>query len=193
MFPGPLIRSTAYAAAVVLAVVLAPLHGAHANDAVEKFYGSYVGSGTAEVGSKTQIRDLDVTIESYKDEGFTLKWITVVRGAEGARTGDDVKRREVSENFIPIEDKENVFVLAPKGGLFQKSDLPNPLLGDAVRWAALEGDDMTVYSLAISDTGGSELQVYRRSLTSKGIDITFMRLQDEQVKVRMSGTMVRTK
>ena len=141
MFPGSLIRSTAYAAAVVLAVVLAPLHGAHANDAVEKFYGSYVGSGTAEVGSKTQIRDLDVTIESYKDEGFTLKWITVVRGADGARTGDDVKRREVSENFIPIEDKENVFVLAPKGGLFQKSDLPNPLLGDAVRWAALEGDD----------------------------------------------------
>ena len=193
MFPGSLIHSTACTAAVVLALVLAPLHGGHANDAVEKFYGSYVGSGTAEVGSKTQIRDLDVTIESYKDEGFTLKWITVVRGADGARTGDDVKRREVSENFIPIEDKENVFVLAPKGGLFQKSDLPNPLLGDAVRWAALEGDDMTVYSLAISDTGGSELQVYRRSLTAKGMDITFMRLQDEQVKVRMSGTMVRTK
>lgn len=51
---------------------------------------------------------------------------------------------------------------------------------------------MTVYSLAINQAGGSELQVYRRSLTEKGMDITFMRLQDEEVKVRMSGTLVRT-
>ena len=127
-----------------------------------------------------------------QDDGFTIQWITVVRGANGARTGDDVKRREVTENFIPVEDKENVFVLAPKGGLFQKSELPNPLLGDAVRWAAIDGNDMTIYSLAISETGGSELQVYRRSLTEKGMDIRFMRLQDEDVKVRMSGKLVRT-
>jgi len=36
------------------------------------------------------------------------------------------------------------------------------------------------------------LQVYRRSLTEKGMDIRFMRLQDEDVKVRMSGKLVRT-
>ena len=168
--------------------------GAQANELVEKFYGFYVGSGSAKVLGEDEIeeRDLDVTIESFKDDGFTLKWITVVRGANGARTGEDVKRREVEENFVPVEDKENVFILAPTGELFQKSELPNPLLGEAVRWAAIKGNDMTVYSLAINETGGSELQVYRRSLTEKGMDITFMRLQDEDVKVRMSGTLVRT-
>ena len=51
---------------------------------------------------------------------------------------------------------------------------------------------MTVYSLAINATGGSELQVYRRSLIDKGMSIRFLRLQDEEVKVRMSGELVRT-
>ncbi|CAN0558135.1 unnamed protein product [Laminaria digitata] len=190
MNPRTLIRTALVAASFVFVAT----NGAFANEAVSKFYGSYVGSGNAEVLDRKQqeVRDLDVTIESFKDEGFTIQWITVVRGANGARTGDDVKRREVTENFIPVEDKENVFVLAPKGGLFQKSELPNPLLGDAVRWAAIDGNDMTIYSLAISETGGSELQVYRRSLTEKGMDIRFMRLQDEDVKVRMSGKLVRT-
>jgi hypothetical protein len=106
------------------------------------------------------------------------------------------RRRQAArgrENFIPVEEKENVFVLSPKGGLFQKSEPPNPLRGDAVRWAAIENNAMTVYSLAINEHGGSELQVYRRSLTDKGMAISFMRLQDEDVKVRMSGNLVRTK
>ena len=63
---------------------------------------------------------------------------------------------------------------------------------DAVRWAAIDGDTMTVYSLAISEAGGSELQVYRRVLTEKGMTLSFKRLQDEDVKVRMSGELVRT-
>ncbi len=178
-----------------LAVMLIASGNAHATEAVEKFFGNYLGSGTAEVfgEDRRESRDLDVTLERYKDDGFTLKWITVIRDAEDGRVGDDVKRREVDENFVPIEDKENVFILSPEGGLFQKSELPNPLRGDAVRWAAIDGNAMTVYSLAINATGGSELQVYRRSFTDKGMSIRFLRLQDEEVKVRMSGELVRTR
>lgn len=161
----------------------------------DKFYGSYVGSGTAEHISKkiTEQRDLDVTVEPFKNNGFTIKWITVVRGSDGARTGDDVKRREVEENFVPLEAKENVFILSPKGGLFQKAELPNPLRGEPMRWATLENGAMTVYSMAISETGGSELQVYRRTLTEKGMNISFLRMSDEAVELRMEGTLVRTK
>lgn len=185
-----LLGATAFLAACIILT-----GGAHADEVVEKFFGNYVGAGNAVILDKDrrEIRDLDVTVERFKNEGFTLKWITVIRDAEGGRTGADVKRREVEENFIPVEDKENVFVLSPKGGLFQKSELPNPLRGDAVRWAAIEDNAMTVYSLAINEHGGSELQVYRRSLTDKGMAISFMRLQDEDVKVRMSGELVRTK
>lgn len=190
MNPGSSLR----AALVASVVVLFSGVSAHASDAVDKFFGSYVGSGTAErVDRKeSEIHDLDVTVESYKDDGFKLKWITVVRGADGARTGEDVKRREVEENFVPVEDKENVFVLSADGVLFQKSELPNPLLGQAISWASIDGNVMKVYSLAIGETGTSELQVYRRTLTEKGMGIVFIRLQDDDVKVRMQGTLVRT-
>jgi hypothetical protein len=186
---------TLLAASAFLAAGIILSGGARADDVVEKFFGNYVGAGNAVILGKDrrETRDLDVTVERFKNGGFTLKWITVIRDAAGSRTGADVKRREVEENFVPVEDKENVFILSPKGGLFQKSELPNPLHGDAVRWAAIEDNAMTVYSLAINAQGGSELQVYRRSLTDKGMSISFMRLQDEDVKVRMSGDLVRTK
>ncbi|NKB48113.1 MAG: hypothetical protein GKS02_01990 [Alphaproteobacteria bacterium] len=166
-----------------------------AADGQDKFYGSYVGSGTAERINEnvTEKRDLDVTVAPFKEGGFTVKWITVVRGADGERVGDDVKRREVEENFIPLEDKDDVFILAPKGGLFQKAELPNPLRGEPMRWATIEDGAMTVYSMAISANGGSELQVYRRTLTEKGMDISFLRMQDEKVELRLEGTLVRTK
>jgi len=185
---------TLLATAAFLAAGVMLAGSAHA-EVVEKFFGNYVGSGNAIVtdADRREIRDLDVTLERYKNKGFTLNWITVIRDENGGRTGTDVKRREVTENFVPVEDKENVFVLSPEGGLFQKSELPNPLHGDAVRWAAIDGDTMTVYSLAISETGGAELQVYRRALTDKGMTISFKRLQDDEVMVRMSGDLVRTK
>ena len=161
----------------------------------ENFYGSFVGNGVAKrvIENVTEQRDLDVTVEEFKNGGFTIKWITVVRGTDGARVAADVKRREVEENFVPLEEKKNVYILAPKGGLFQKAELPNPLRGEPMRWATIEGSAMTVYSMAISETGGSELQVYRRRLTEKGMDVSFLRMRDEVVGLEMEGELVRTK
>lgn len=180
---------------IVAASLPAGISAALSAEEPEKFYGSYVGSGTAQrvADNITEQRDLDVTVEEFKNGGFTVKWITVVRGPDGGRTGDDVKRREVEENFIPLEEKEDVYILAPKGGLFQKAELPNPLRGEPMRWATIEDDAMTVYSMAISDTGGSELQVYRRTLTEKGMDVSFLRMRDETVELTMNGTLVRAK
>ena len=180
---------------VVVAALPVGAGAALAADHHEKFYGSYVGSGTANqvIEKVTEQRDLDVTVEPFKKGGFTIKWITVVRGSDGARVGEDVKRREVEENFLPLEDKEGVFILSPKGGLFQKAELPNPLRGEPMRWATVENGAMTVYSMAIGDNGGSELQVYRRTLTEKGMNISFLRMRDETVVVQMEGELVRTK
>ena len=180
-----------FALFLLLAAVALP---AQADEDISRFFGTYVGSGNAEniARGDVEVRDLDVTITAHKDDGFVLKWIRVVRGVDGARTGEDVKRREVEETFIPAKDRPNVFIPAPNGGLFQKAETPNPLDGEAARWAAIEGNAMTVYSLAISEGGGAELQVYRRALTEKGMDISYLRLHDEDVVLRMKGTLVRT-
>lgn len=190
------IRSFNSLLAVLLFVAVLPYGAgsALAAEHLQEFFGSYVGKGTAKRVDEnvSEERDLDVTVEPYKNDGFTLKWITVVRGRDGERVDEDVKRREVEENFIPLEGKEGVFILAPKGGLFQKAELPNPLRGEPMRWATIENGAMTVYSMAIGDEGGSELQVYRRSLTDKGMNISFLRLRDESVVVEMEGELVRT-
>lgn len=187
-------RIKSFLAIVVVAALLpAGADLARGAESLDKFYGSYVGSGTATLINEksTEQRDLDVTIESFKSNGFTLKWITVVRGPNGKRVSDDIKRREVEENFVPLEGKENVYVLAPKGGLFQKAELPNPLRGEPMRWAKVEDGALTVYSMAISANGGAELQVYRRTLTKNGMNISFLRMQDENVVVKMDGKLVR--
>lgn len=186
-------RATALAIAGALFLVLGSLSAATANDGIERFFGSYVGSGTAErLDTKTtEQRDLDVTIEGYKDNGFTIKWITVMRGADGERTGEGVKRRAIEEHFVPYADRKGVYIDAPSGGLFSKAELPNPLKGEPMRWAAIDGDTFSVYSMAITDTGASELQVYHRTLTDKGLKIAFLRMHDETVLVRVTGELIK--
>ena len=186
MYPG--------ARLLILAFALMLTGPAAAQEQIERFYGSYVGSGLAErTGEVTrEERDLDVTVKAYKDDGFTLKWITVVRGAGGERTGPDVRRREIEENFLPSEGNPNLYILAPKGGLFQKAELPNPLKGEPMRWATIEGETMSVYSLGINDQGRSEMQIYHRQLTEAGLSVDFMRMDDEEVEVRVFGELVRT-
>lgn len=180
-------RVLAFAAVLLLAIP------AYAQNALEPFVGTYVGSGIGErEGEPDEQRDMDVTIEPYKNEGFTLKWITVIRGPSGERAGADVKRRQIEEQFLPSEEMGGIYIRAPQGTLFKKAELPNPLRGEPMRWASIHGQTMTVYSLGITAEGGSELQIYHRTLTPNGMDANFLRMQDEQVKLRVTGNLVRT-
>ena len=167
---------------------------AWAQDAIDRFVGNFVGSGIAErVGdATTEKRDLDVAIKRYKGNGFTIKWITVIRGPGGERAGPDVRRREIEENFLPSEDLDDIFILAPKGGMFTRAKLPNPLEGEPMRWASLHDDTLTIYSLGIAPEGGAELQIYHRALTEGGMTIDFLRMLDETVVVRVNGNLTRT-
>ena len=179
---------------LVLLLGLTVGSGAWAQGSVERFLGAYVGSGVAERngGVDTEQRDMDVTLQPYKDGGFTLKWITVVRSSEGQRTGSGVRRREIEESFLPSEDNPNLYILAPRGSLFQKAELPNPLKGEPMRWATVEDETLSVYSLGITADGRSEMQIYHRTLTENGMDVSFLRLEDENIELRVVGELVRT-
>ena len=176
-----------------LVVMLSVAAGPAAGQELERFFGSYVGSGAAVNISdgSTDVRDLDVTIESYKNEGFTLRWITVIREGDADRTDPNVRRRAEEENFLPSEELDNVYVIAPKGSLFEKAELPNPLRGEAMRWASIDGDRLTVHSLGIIETGGVESQIFHRTLTDSGMDVSFVRMQDDEVLLRVTGELVR--
>ena len=183
-------------AAVLLAAPVLMTAAVHAQDQsmVEPFMGTFVGSGVGKrEGKPDEQRDMDVTIEGYKNGGFTVSWITVIRGPSGERAGADVKRREIEENFLPSEDIADVYVRAPEGTLFKKAELPNPLRGEPMRWASIHDGTLTIYSLGITAEGGSELQIYHRTLTENGIEANFLRMKDEHVVLRVIGKLTRTK
>lgn len=182
-----------FAVLFVLASPLLLAGPASAQNELDAFMGAYVGTGIAERGgADAEKRDLDVTIEPYKNTGFTVRWITVMLGPEGERAGPDVRRRALEDNFVPSEDLEDVYVLAPTGGLFTRAEVPNPLKGEPMRWASVQDNTLTVYSLGISSTDGTELQIYHRTLTESGMDINFLRMQDENVELRVHGSLIRT-
>ena len=116
----------------------------------------------------------------------------MIRGPGGERAGPDVRRREIEENFLPYKDLDDIFILAPKGGMFTRAELPNPLEGEPMRWASLHDDTLTIYSLGIAPQGGAELQIYHRTLTEGGMTTDFLRMQDESVVVRVNGNLTRT-
>ena len=182
--------------ALLFAAALLATAPSQAADAIDRFIGSFVGTAVAErVGADgVEQRDLDVTIARYRQTGFSIRWITVVLGPSGQRAGADVRRREVDEDFVVSGDMPGVFVLAPKGGLFTRAELPNPLKGEPMRWATIQGDTLSVYSVAILPDGEAETQIYYRTLTpERNLKSEFVRLENDRPKVRVTGQLTRMK
>ena len=62
--------------------------------------------------------------------------------------------------------------------------------GDPVRWAAIGGNSLYVYSFVVLEDGRYELQIYERERTAKGLDLEFQRIVDGEVVRRITGRTV---
>lgn len=155
------------AAALVLAAWLAP--AAAETAPLDRFYGQWQGTGLADDADARFFamgaRDLDVRIEPSGD-GFKLTWITLTRGGNAANP--EVQRREQSLTF---DKTDRPFV-------FQAEDSASPLEGGILSWARLHDATLSVYQMALSETGGFELFSYDRTLTQDGMELVFRRLRD---------------
>ena len=84
-----------------------------------------------------------------------------------------------------------VFVEVSENSPFREREETQPMRGDPVRWASLDGDTLHVYAFVVAEDGTYELQIYDRVLTEKGIDIVFQRIVDDEVLRRITGTTAR--
>lgn len=159
--------------------------------AIERFFGTYVG--VAEVhdleSDTTYRRDMDIVIEPYQQTGFRIRWINVTL-VDGRRDVEGVERR-VQEVIFKRSGNEGLYVAVPPPNPFREADPHEPLRGDAVRWARVDGDRLHVYSFVVLPDGAYEIQDYLRTLTNKGIDITFRRVVDGELVREINGTTVR--
>jgi hypothetical protein len=158
--------------------------------ALEPFFGTYVGVAKVEdANGEVHHRDMDVVIQPYRDGGFRIDWINVTL-VDGRRDLPGVERRVQSALFEPLE-KRDMYVEVEPENLFQEREETQPMRGDPVRWASIDGPRMHVYAFMVLEDGTYELQIYDRILTDKGLDIHFQRIDDGQVMRRITGHTVR--
>lgn len=183
-------RFTANAFVAVLAsfLICKPVPAAQLTD----YFGTYVGVATVVKdgsGGEGERRDIDMVISPYKGKGFRIEWVAVSL-VYGRRDVPGVKRQKNEVLFEPGKN-ECCFVEVGKYDPFREHEALRPMLGEPVRWAVLDEYGLQIYSFAVLEEGGYELQRYNRRLTGQGIDLLYELIEDGVVKRRITGHTVR--
>ncbi len=135
-------------------------------------------------GASISASDLDMRIVP-REEGFDLAW------TEPGMPG----REEATIHFFAT-DRRGVFMEARGGNwLFSMfgSDRPvDPLEGDTLRWARIEGDALIVYRLDVAQDGSYRLDRYAFDNAGGALEFTFERRTHDAGPVRATGRLVRS-
>lgn len=152
----------------------------------EKFVGEYLGEGISEHDHNLTKRDLRVEIKPHGD-GFKLTWVSVT-----PKQDSTLKRKAYTVQFKP-KGKPGLYGSAMRTDMFGNQVPLDPLEGEPYVWARISGDTLFVYAMLITEEGGYEMQVYERTLTPKGMDLTYSRVRDGEMKRTVRGTLKRVK
>ena len=174
-------------AAVLLCASVSARSVQAADADIGKFFGTYEGHTISAQESGLSKRDLNIEITPYEDDGFTVKWSTLLRKPDGK-----AKSKSFKVSFLPGK-RPGIFAAAAKKNLFGHMRPLNPLAGDPYVWASIHGQTLTLRSLHISESGGYEIQVFSRMLTKSGLDTRFERVRDGEVLKVITGTLTRVR
>ena len=148
------------------------------------FVGEYVGRSLQAPNEPLSPRDLNIKISRRGENGFTLEWTTLIRDRSGQR------RQSYSIDFSPSE-RAGIFSSAMHRDTFGHSEPLDPLKGEPYVWANISGPTLTVHALMITEDGGYEIQVYRRTLTASGMALEFSRNRNGQELKTVYGVLAR--
>lgn len=172
-------------------LLLAGARAEAASAGLEPFFGAFVGVAEVEDlrTGETRQRDMDIVIEPYHQDGFMIRWINVTL-VDGRRDLPGVQRRVQEVRFEPADGRD-LYVEVAADNPFREREEIEPMHGDPIRWASLDGERLHVYAFGITEDDVYELQIYDRVLTDKGIDIEFQRIVDGEVVRRIAGSTAR--
>ncbi|MCP4328490.1 MAG: hypothetical protein GY791_08655 [Alphaproteobacteria bacterium] len=173
----------------LLGAVSLPAFAADARP-IEDFYGEYVGKSiagsTGATGEDAEIRPrhLNISIQAHEN-GFTVAWLTIITSASGK-----TKAKSQLVNFRPTAN-DGLYASAMRRDTTGALVPLDPMSGDPYVWASINGDTLTVHALLVTADGGYEVQVYDRTLTEDGIDLTFRRFRDGVMMKEIEGKLTR--
>jgi len=153
--------------------------------AIDAFFGVWHGNAISEseisANFRLTSRDLNVEIRPAPEQAgaFTLEWTTVRR-----QTGDPSKPKET------IKAQTATFLPAGKPNVWKAEDSDDPL-GAGYVYARVHEQTLTVYSVEAAADGSLEVQIYNRTLSGLGMELTFTRLIDGQQIRSVKGRLIK--
>lgn len=177
---------------VLIGVILAASPAFAQGALPEPFYGDWQGEDVIVDGNadfRATADDLSVRI-APDDSGFRMHWTALSR----EEAGGPLVRHPVEARFEPA-DRPGVFVFDSEQSslllrLFGDPATNNPLEGEPLLWARLDGETLSVYGLAINADGSFDLYQHVRTLTDAGMAARHIHRTEHEV-VTLEGQLVR--
>ncbi|MSP67426.1 MAG: hypothetical protein EXQ96_04910 [Alphaproteobacteria bacterium] len=171
----------AFAATALILFAALPAFAADAP--LGAFFGRWQGTGIAQTPSTRYfgetVRDLDVTLKG-EGTGFSIEWTTILR-----------ERGDPNDPRVQRKATRLRFVAAGPPGLFRAEPQGEPITNPAYTWAQLAGNTLALHLFQVTETGGYEIQVWRRRLTGEGMELNYLRLRDDEDERSVSGRLIR--
>lgn len=139
---------------------------------VKPFFGTYVGASLMP-SVEMLPRDLRVSIRPAKADGFVIEWQTTL-----FKYGESQRRKSQLLEFRPTNNGPPMYEAAPSDS-------------GSFAWAHVQGKVMRIHILTFLEDGGYVLQSYERTLTSRGMSLSFARIRDGAVEQRLAGELER--
>ena len=164
--------------AVLLAVLLtigAAVPSYAADKKIQDFFGAYLGHGGEAAGetpaAEKTSRFSQVIIRSAAEEkgGFTIEWATL------KLKGDEIPSEADTKSYT------QTFRATDKPNLYRDVTSGDPNLGADTSWAVIKGDTLTIVQITVQPEGGYFVTQYDRTLTAKGMDVDFTRIENSKV------------
>lgn len=179
--------------AMTIALVLSgPLAAVAADASLKDFRGEWHGVDVSfsgdPLGIELRPEDLDVTITPERD-GFRLHWIGL---EQDDRAGTFVRRE--SEAHFRATDRSGVFAYHEVPGtllgrMFASPSTGNPLQGETLLWARLDGPTLIVYSLRLLRGGGFELHRAAHTLEDGAMSLEHVIRTEGGGKITIRGRL----
>ena len=156
---------------------------------IDQFIGGWVGHEVTSTPAPLAPDALDLSILADAD-GFQISWRDLGFSGESGSAGD-----QIDAQFVPT-DRPGVYEYAPKRGsllarMFASPASGNPLEGETLLWARIEGSTLAVYSMRIDPNGAFDLGHYQWTRSEKGLRLAFSeRTDDTGAEVRIEGQLV---
>ena len=157
---------------LLIGVILAASPASGQDGLPAGFHGDWQGVevtvADGDAGIEATAEDLNVRI-TPDDGGFRMSWTALARDTSDG----PLARHPIEARFVPA-DRPGVFIFDPEQSslllrLFGDPSTNNPLEGEPLLWARLEGQTLSVYGLSVTPEGGFDLYQHARTLTGDGL------------------------